>query len=102
MLIITSSNQVQDFRAAVAKYGAGRYAALTIGNEVNDSAGNIMNKVFDVRGEPAACRMSFLSSTYPPRLSELNWHLCTRKHRSHLGLHRTLLDVWMDYLLIRR
>ncbi|KAJ7585641.1 glycoside hydrolase superfamily [Mycena floridula] len=44
------NNEVQDFRAAVAKYGADRYVGLTIGNEVQDSADNIMAKVYDVRG----------------------------------------------------
>jgi len=44
------NNDVQTFRAAYAKYGAGRYVGLTVGNEVNDSPGNIMAKVFDVRG----------------------------------------------------
>ncbi|KAF5379714.1 hypothetical protein D9615_005715 [Tricholomella constricta] len=44
------NNEVQLFRTAYAKYGAGRYVGLTIGNEVNDSAGNIMAKVYDVRG----------------------------------------------------
>ncbi|KAG6905208.1 hypothetical protein DXG01_004171 [Tephrocybe rancida] len=44
------NNDLQTFRAAYAKYGAGRYVGLTIGNEVNDSAGNIMAKVHDVRG----------------------------------------------------
>ncbi|KAJ6525579.1 glycoside hydrolase superfamily [Mycena vulgaris] len=44
------NNDVQTFRAAVAKYGAGRYVGLTVGNEVQDSAANIMAKVFDVRG----------------------------------------------------
>ncbi|KAJ7117904.1 glycoside hydrolase superfamily [Mycena crocata] len=44
------NNEVQAFRAAVGKYGAGRYVGLTIGNEVQDSAGNIMAKVYDVRG----------------------------------------------------
>ncbi|KAJ7591448.1 glycoside hydrolase superfamily [Mycena floridula] len=48
--IVDINNQVQDFRAAVAKYGQGRFVALTIGNEVNDSVDNIMAKVFDVRG----------------------------------------------------
>ena len=28
------SNDVQTFRAAYAKYGAGRYVGLTVGNEV--------------------------------------------------------------------
>ncbi|KAG5644644.1 hypothetical protein DXG03_008026 [Asterophora parasitica] len=44
------NNEVQLFRSAYGVYGAGRYEGLTIGNEVNDSAGNIMNKVYDVRG----------------------------------------------------
>ncbi|KAJ7441148.1 glycoside hydrolase superfamily [Mycena latifolia] len=44
------NNDVQTFRAAVGKYGAGRYVGLTVGNEVGDSAGNIMAKVYDVRG----------------------------------------------------
>ncbi|PFH48484.1 glycoside hydrolase family 17 protein [Amanita thiersii Skay4041] len=44
------NNDVQTFRAAYAKYGAGLYLGLTIGNEVNDSPGNIMAKVYDVRG----------------------------------------------------
>ncbi|KAF8645848.1 hypothetical protein AX16_007506 [Volvariella volvacea WC 439] len=44
------NNEVQLFRTAYARYGAGRYVGLTIGNEVNDSAGNIMAKVYDVRG----------------------------------------------------
>ncbi|KAG6816638.1 hypothetical protein H0H87_004384 [Tephrocybe sp. NHM501043] len=45
-----ASNDVQTFRTAYAKYGAGRFVGLTIGNEVNDSVGNIMAKVYDVRG----------------------------------------------------
>ncbi|KAJ3515926.1 hypothetical protein NLJ89_g1456 [Agrocybe chaxingu] len=44
------NNDVQTFRAAYTKYGPGRYMGLTVGNEVNDSAGNIMAKVYDVRG----------------------------------------------------
>ncbi|GLB44881.1 putative glycosyl hydrolase 17 family protein [Lyophyllum shimeji] len=44
------NNDVQTFRTAYAKYGAGRYVGLTIGNEVNDSPANIMAKVYDVRG----------------------------------------------------
>ncbi|KAJ7283205.1 glycoside hydrolase superfamily [Mycena rebaudengoi] len=44
------NREVQLFRTAVEKYGAGRYAGLTIGNEVQDTAGNIMAKVYDVRG----------------------------------------------------
>ncbi|KAF8071608.1 glycoside hydrolase superfamily [Lyophyllum atratum] len=44
------NNDVQTFRNAYAKYGPGRYAGLTVGNEVNDSVGNIMAKVYDVRG----------------------------------------------------
>uniref|UniRef100_A0A8H7XN08 glucan endo-1,3-beta-D-glucosidase n=1 Tax=Psilocybe cubensis TaxID=181762 RepID=A0A8H7XN08_PSICU len=44
------SNDVQTFRNAYNKYGAGRYIGLTIGNEVADSVGNIMAKVYDVRG----------------------------------------------------
>ncbi|KIM39349.1 glycoside hydrolase family 17 protein [Hebeloma cylindrosporum] len=40
---------VQTFRAAYGKYGAERYIGLTIGNEVNDSAANIMAKVSGVR-----------------------------------------------------
>lgn len=42
---------MQTFRNAYAKYGAGRFVGLTVGNEVNDSVGNIMAKVYDVRGE---------------------------------------------------
>ncbi|KAF8896645.1 glycoside hydrolase superfamily [Infundibulicybe gibba] len=41
---------VQKFLAACQKYGVGRYAGLTIGNEVKDSASSIMNKVASVRG----------------------------------------------------
>ncbi|KAF8167563.1 glycoside hydrolase superfamily [Crassisporium funariophilum] len=44
------NNEVQVFRSAYAEFGAGRFAGLTIGNEVNDSSGNIMAKVYDVRG----------------------------------------------------
>ncbi|KAJ7019483.1 glycoside hydrolase superfamily [Mycena alexandri] len=44
------NTDVQNFRAAVAKYGAARYVGLTVGNEVQDSAANIMAKVYDVRG----------------------------------------------------
>ncbi|KAM6489163.1 glycoside hydrolase family 17 protein [Amanita muscaria] len=44
------NNDVQAFRKAYAKYGAGRYIGLTVGNEVNDSPANIMAKVNDVRG----------------------------------------------------
>ena len=70
-LVLTSvdSNEVQVFRAAVGKYGAGRYKGLTIGNEVcstdhyqraveglrlwkqvNDNPGLIAAKVADVQG----------------------------------------------------
>jgi len=48
--ITSINNDVETFRTAYAKYGAGRFAGLTVGNEVNDSAGNIMAKVYDVRG----------------------------------------------------
>ncbi|KAF8323506.1 glycoside hydrolase superfamily [Cantharellus anzutake] len=48
--MIGINNDVQTFLAAYRKYGAGLYVGLTIGNEVNDSAGNIMAKVYDVRG----------------------------------------------------
>ncbi|KDQ08099.1 glycoside hydrolase family 17 protein [Botryobasidium botryosum FD-172 SS1] len=44
------NNDVQTFVAAYKKYGAGRYIGLTVGNEVNDSVYNIMQKVYDVRG----------------------------------------------------
>ncbi|KAF9007511.1 glycoside hydrolase superfamily [Cyathus striatus] len=44
------NNDVQTFRTAYAKYGAARYVGLTVGNEVNDTPGNIMAKVYDVRG----------------------------------------------------
>ncbi|KIJ31874.1 glycoside hydrolase family 17 protein [Sphaerobolus stellatus SS14] len=44
------NNDVQTFRAAYKKFGAKRYVGLTIGNEVNDSVGKIMAKVYDVRG----------------------------------------------------
>ncbi|KAF9566944.1 glycoside hydrolase [Agrocybe pediades] len=44
------NNEVQLFRQAYQKYGAGRYVGLTIGNEVNDATGSIMAKVYDVRG----------------------------------------------------
>ncbi|KAG5640278.1 hypothetical protein DXG03_009556, partial [Asterophora parasitica] len=42
-------NDVQLFRSAYTKFGAGGYVGLTIGNEVDDSAGNIMAKVYSVR-----------------------------------------------------
>ncbi|KAH9474152.1 Cell surface mannoprotein MP65 [Psilocybe cubensis] len=48
--LIFICNDVQRFRAAYTKYGAGRYVGLTIGNEVQDSVGNIMAKVYSVRG----------------------------------------------------
>ncbi|PPQ66954.1 hypothetical protein CVT26_009985 [Gymnopilus dilepis] len=48
--LVSINNDVQTFRAAYAKYGAERYLGLTIGNEVADSVGNIMAKVYDVRG----------------------------------------------------
>ncbi|KAG6855730.1 hypothetical protein H0H87_011582 [Tephrocybe sp. NHM501043] len=41
---------VESFRTAYAKYGAGRYVGLTVGNEVNDSPDNIMAEVRRVRG----------------------------------------------------
>ncbi|KAJ3509387.1 hypothetical protein NLJ89_g5246 [Agrocybe chaxingu] len=44
------NNEVQIFRQAYAEFGAGRYVGLTIGNEVNDSTGNIMARVYDIRG----------------------------------------------------
>ncbi|KAF5316836.1 hypothetical protein D9619_006154 [Psilocybe cf. subviscida] len=44
------NNDVATFRDAFAKFGAGMYIGLTIGNEVQDSPDNIMAKVFDVRG----------------------------------------------------
>ncbi|KAH9481813.1 Cell surface mannoprotein MP65 [Psilocybe cubensis] len=47
---VNEFNDVQTFRAAYTKYGAGRYVGLTVGNEVQDSVGNIMAKVYDVRG----------------------------------------------------
>ncbi|KAF8167589.1 glycoside hydrolase superfamily [Crassisporium funariophilum] len=42
--------EVQVFVAAYRQFGAGVYDGLTIGNEVNDSAANIMAKVYSVRG----------------------------------------------------
>ncbi|KAF9532695.1 glycoside hydrolase superfamily [Crepidotus variabilis] len=39
----------QSFINAVRKYGEGRYAGLTVGNEMNDSPQNIIAKVNDVR-----------------------------------------------------
>ncbi|KIJ53209.1 glycoside hydrolase family 17 protein [Sphaerobolus stellatus SS14] len=57
------NNDVQTFRAAYAKYGAGRYIGLTIGNEVNDSVGNIMAKVYDVRGYLGSVGVTTLVST---------------------------------------
>jgi hypothetical protein len=38
------------FVTAVQKYGADAFDGITIGNEVQDDALNIMNKVWDVRG----------------------------------------------------
>jgi hypothetical protein len=35
VLTMIISNEVQAFRAAVGKYGVGRYDGLTIGNEVS-------------------------------------------------------------------
>ncbi|KAG8934709.1 hypothetical protein FRC02_009411 [Tulasnella sp. 418] len=43
-------NDVGAFVNAVRKYGADAFDGITIGNEVNDSAINIMNKVWSVRG----------------------------------------------------
>ncbi|KAG2019933.1 glucan 1,3 beta-glucosidase [Coprinopsis cinerea AmutBmut pab1-1] len=37
------------FRDAVRRFGAGRFRGLTVGNEVNDSPANIINKVNEVR-----------------------------------------------------
>ncbi|TEB36831.1 glycoside hydrolase [Coprinellus micaceus] len=48
--LVQINNEVQVFRAAVGKYGAGRYKGLTIGNEVADDPGLIAAKVADVRG----------------------------------------------------
>ncbi|KAF9511368.1 glycoside hydrolase family 17 protein [Hydnum rufescens UP504] len=48
--IVGINNDVQTFVAAYRKYGGGLYTGLTIGNEVADSASNIMAKVYDVRG----------------------------------------------------
>jgi len=48
--LVGINNDVQTFRAAYAKYGAGRFVGLTVGNEVNDTPANIMAKVYDVRG----------------------------------------------------
>ncbi|TEB25999.1 glycoside hydrolase [Coprinellus micaceus] len=43
-------NEVQAFRAAVGKYGVGRYDGLTIGNEATDNPGAIASKVSSVKG----------------------------------------------------
>ncbi|KAH9486472.1 Cell surface mannoprotein MP65 [Psilocybe cubensis] len=43
-------DEVQIFMANYWKYGASRYVGLTIGNEVNDTTRNIMQRVYDVRG----------------------------------------------------
>ncbi|KAJ2921400.1 hypothetical protein H1R20_g15695, partial [Candolleomyces eurysporus] len=48
--LVQINNEVQVFRAAHGKWGAGRYKALTIGNEAADSAANVAAKVDDVRG----------------------------------------------------
>ena len=56
------------FRQAYATYGSGRYVGLTIGNETNDSSGNIMGKVYDVRGMrfQASISSAYLSSPIIP------------------------------------
>ncbi|KAF8957212.1 glycoside hydrolase superfamily [Flammula alnicola] len=57
------NNDVQTFRAAYQKYGSGRYIGLTIGNEVNDTPANIMQKVYDVRGYLASIGVKIPVST---------------------------------------
>ncbi|KAF8163652.1 glycoside hydrolase superfamily [Crassisporium funariophilum] len=42
-------NDVDTFKKAYKKYGQGRYLGLSVGNEVNDSANNIIDKVNQVR-----------------------------------------------------
>ncbi|KAF5315848.1 hypothetical protein D9611_005021 [Ephemerocybe angulata] len=48
--MVNINNDVQTFRAAYNKYGSGRFKGLTVGNEANDSPGNVAAKVADVRG----------------------------------------------------
>ncbi|PPQ78052.1 hypothetical protein CVT25_015597 [Psilocybe cyanescens] len=43
-------DEVQIFMYNYWRYGASRYVGLTIGNEVNDTTYNIMQRVYDVRG----------------------------------------------------
>lgn len=43
------NNDVQTFRTAYATYGAGLYLGLNIGNEVGDTADNIMAAVYNIR-----------------------------------------------------
>ncbi|KAG8988133.1 hypothetical protein FRB93_004288 [Tulasnella sp. JGI-2019a] len=43
-------NDVGLFVNAINKYGHATFVGLTVGNEVNDSAQNIMNEVYNVRG----------------------------------------------------
>ncbi|KAF8073938.1 glycoside hydrolase superfamily [Lyophyllum atratum] len=57
------NNDVQTFRTAYAKYGAGRYAGLTIGNEAADTPANIMAKVYNVRGYLRSINISTPVST---------------------------------------
>ncbi|KAF8200195.1 glycoside hydrolase superfamily [Pholiota molesta] len=45
------AKDVQTFVTAYRKYGAARYVGLTVGNEVNDSAANIMQQVNSVRSQ---------------------------------------------------
>ncbi|KAF9048859.1 glycoside hydrolase superfamily [Panaeolus papilionaceus] len=54
---------VQTFINAARKYGAGRYVGLTVGNEVNDSPANIINKVNQVRSTLRSAGISTPVST---------------------------------------
>ncbi|KAH6918259.1 glycoside hydrolase superfamily [Coprinopsis sp. MPI-PUGE-AT-0042] len=42
-------NDVEAFRVAVSRFGAGRFRGLTIGNENNDNPSTIINKVNEMR-----------------------------------------------------
>lgn len=67
MRSVLNSNDVQTFVAAVKKYGSGGFRRLAIGNEVADSATNIMNKVLSIHFDvPFKCKLN-------PRVMQKVW-----------------------------
>jgi exo-beta-1,3-glucanase (GH17 family) len=89
------SNDVQTFRAAVEKYGASRYAGLTVGNEVQDSAEEIMAKVYDVRGElPMSSRRASASQMGTGYLNSLGIFVpVSTVHTWYVSIHYLLNQI---------